>query len=117
MEIITLLGVILDRLAFPNDLSWECNEDSSISITLEATPELQNYAESLLENDDYIEIERDDYDFIRVVFENKRISKVCFGNEVHNAKECIERYVNEWQIEDIYIIMCLKIITLLMAQN
>lgn len=117
MEIITLLGVILDRVAFSDDLSWD-SEDSTVSVTLPACMDIDTYAESLLENGDYVELERSlDYHSIKIIFENKRISEVHFGNEVHNVRDCVDRYVRDWHIEDVYVALCLKIITLLTARS
>lgn len=42
MEIITLLGVILDRVAFSDDLSWD-SEDSTVSVTLPACMDIDTY--------------------------------------------------------------------------
>ena len=81
--------------------------DLPIAIHLTATPERQEYAESLLENGDYVNAES--YKDIAFIFENKRISKIRFDDEEHNVKEVIERYVTDWKLKNIYEIMCMKI--------
>lgn len=118
MEIITLLGMILENVAnstnlpsYAKDFSWDYIENLSIRVDLESTPEIGDCAESLLEVGDCVKTKS--YDLISIVFENKRVSKVYFENEEHDVKDCIDRYVRCRDIEDVYILMCYKIIAFL----
>lgn len=117
MEIVSLLGVILDRMAFEQDVDWDYDCDV-VCITIKATSEMKDYAESLIDEcTDYINISRSQYDYITVALKNNRINKVCYGNEEHDVRDDIDRYVNDWDLEDIYSAMCRKIMNLLYTQN
>lgn len=48
MEIVSLLGAILDRMAFEQDVDWDYDCDT-INITIKATSEMKDYAESLID--------------------------------------------------------------------
>lgn len=120
MEIISLLGVILDRVAFGEDLSWDSNEDLSlVDIDLPTFRKhyLLEYAESLLELDDVSDVEWNECKEIKITFKDKKISRVSLGTEVHDVESCINRYVKRWGIEDVYTSLCLKIITLLSTKS
>lgn len=112
MDIITLLGVILDKMAFEDDVEHYYDIGNSKVVTIYATPEIKEYAESLLDNGDYIEVERDEYDTITVSFVDNHIDEVYYGKEKHNVEHCINNYVVRWHINDIYEIMCSKILSL-----
>lgn len=117
MEIVSLLGAILDRMAFEQDVDWDY-DCGVCSITIKATSEMKDYAESLIDEcTDSININRNEYDYITMTLENNRINKVCYGNEEHDVRDNIDRYVNDWNLEDIYSAMCRKIIYLLPSQS
>jgi len=117
MEIVSLLGAILDRMAFEQDVDWDYDCDS-INIIVKATSEIKDYAESLIDEcTDSININRNQYDYITMTLKNNRIKKVCYGNEEHDVRDDIDRYVNDWDLEDIYSAMCRKIMNLLYTQN
>lgn len=117
MEIVSLLGVILDRMAFEKNVDWNYNYDS-INIIVKATSEIKDYAESLIDEcTDYININRNEYDYITIILKSNRINKVCYGNEEHDVRDTVDRYVNDWNLEDIYSAMIRKIIYLLPSQS
>lgn len=117
MEIVSLLGAILDRMAFEQDVDWDYDCDV-YSITIKATSEIKDYAESLIDEcTDSININRNEYDYITMTLKNNRINKVCYGNEEHDVRDTVDRYVNDWDLEDIYSAMCRKIMNLLYTQN
>lgn len=117
MEIVSLLGAILDRMAFEKNVDWNYDYDS-INIIVKATSEMKDYAESLIDEcTDYININRNEYDYITIILKSNRINKVCYGNEEHDVRDTVDRYVNDWNLEDIYSAMCRKIIYLLPSQS
>lgn len=116
MEIVSLLGAILDRMAFEKNVDWDYDCDS-INITIKATSEMKDYAESLIDEcTDCININRNEYDYITIILKSNRINKVCYGNEEHDVRDTVDRYVNDWDLEDIYSAMCRKIMNLLYTQ-
>ena len=128
MELFTLLGILIDESALGgfNFSQWNFIEDEQyngeepfndlpIAIHLTATPERQEYAESLLENGDYVNAES--YKDIAVIFKNKRISKIQFDDEEHNVKEVIERYVTDWNLSEVYTVICEKIFKQLLREE
>lgn len=61
MEIVSLLGAILDRMAFEQDVDWDYDCDT-INITIKATSEMKDYVESLIDEcTDCININRNQY--------------------------------------------------------
>lgn len=114
MEIISLLGAILD-LAATNRIAWDLDDGNSgaylVHLTEQEVPGLKHIAESLLEVDE--EVANGNYNDITVVFENERISKVLYGKEEHDVKENVNNYVKDFGIKGIYVVMCAKILEFL----
>lgn len=115
MEIISLLGAILDLAAKPYAITWDFDCDNSniyqVYLTEFEVLDLKHITESLLEVDD--EIANTNYNAVVVVFENGRISKVRYGKEEHDVKECIDCYVRDFDLDVIYVAMCAKVLSLL----
>lgn len=114
MEIISLLGAILD-LAATNGIAWDLDDSNSgtyqVHLTEWEVPGLKHIAESLLEVDE--EVCNDNYNDVTVVFENERISKVLYGKEEHDVEENVNSYVKDFGIKVIYVAMCAKILEFL----
>lgn len=114
MEIISLLGAILD-LAAANRIAWDLDDGNSgtylVHLTEQEVPGLKHITESLLEGDE--EVDNGNYNDVTVVFENERISKVLYGKEEHDVKENVNSYVKDFGIKVIYVAMCAKILEFL----
>lgn len=115
MEIISLLGAILDLAAKPYTITWDFDCDNSniyqVYLTEFEVLDLKHITESLLEVDD--EIANTNYNAVVVVFENGRISKVRYGKEEHDVKENVDCYVRDFGIKVIYVTMCTTILDFL----
>lgn len=115
MEILTLLGAILDIAAKPYAITWDFDCDNSniyqVYLTEFEVLDLKHIAESLLEVDD--EIANTNYNAVVVVFENGRVSKVLYGDEEHNVRKCVDCYVKDFDLEVIYTAMCANVLSLL----
>lgn len=111
MEIISLLGAILD-LAATNRIAWDLDDGNSgiylVRLTEREVLDLKHITESLLEVDE--EVCNGNYNDVTVVFENGRISKVIYGKEEHDVKENVDCYVRDFGIKVIYVAMCAKIL-------
>lgn len=112
MELFTLLGDLIDEVIWFEGCDKVVGDDYvSITIPCQSYEKVARWSESLLEVDDYVE--NDDYDYITINFDrndNYRIDNVIFGKEVHRVKECVNRFAEDYNVDDLYLMMCCKIV-------
>lgn len=117
MDLIKMLGTIVDRMTFARDVSWGYDTDSSVWIELDATSTTKRFAENCLEVWD--EVENEDYEYVLMTFdsESKDLTKISYGEEQHSVRELVSRYVKEHKISKCYHALCENIFDLLKEQN
>lgn len=112
MEILTLLGAILD-LTTMSFITWDSDDNGNyqVNLTEDDVYDLKHIAESLLDVEE--DVDEINYNDVTIIFENGRVSKVLYGDEEHNVKECVDCYVKAFDLEVIYTAMCAKVLSLL----
>lgn len=112
MEILTLLGAILD-LTTMSFINWDSDDNGNyqVNLTEDDVHDLKHIAESLLDVEE--DVDEVNYNDVTIIFENGRVSKVLYGDEEHNVRKCVDCYVKAFDLEVIYTAMCAKVLSLL----